>query len=86
MSTLFAEKTFVSFDGSESYEGKLFCPDRYRLLENTFQEAESFALQGAGLSYAPLSFGAGSASIQLTHFDRFLALTQQAAWSKSKLG
>lgn len=76
MSAPFAEKNFKSFDGSESSHGKLFAPDRYRLLESVFQEASAFSVQGAGLSFPALSFGKNAATLQLSHFNRFLAFDE----------
>jgi decaprenylphospho-beta-D-ribofuranose 2-oxidase len=68
----FAMTQLVSFDGAESTRCPLYCPDRYRNLENIFAESGAFAVRGAGLSYANLSFGAGSSAIAMTHFNRFL--------------
>lgn len=76
MSAPFAEKNFKSFDGYETYSGKLYAPDRYRILESIFKEPGTFSVQGAGLSFPALSFGGGSAAIQLEQFNRFLAFDE----------
>lgn len=80
MNTPFATSPFVSFDGAESIKGSLFCPDRYRNLENIFADsvstAKTFAVRGAGLSYANLSFAVGSPSIDMTQFNRFFNFDQ----------
>jgi decaprenylphospho-beta-D-ribofuranose 2-oxidase len=86
MSAASSRKTFLSFDGSESVDAKLFFPDRYRVLENVFNEAGAFAAQGAGLSYAPLSFGPGSSSIQMTQFNRFLQFDPQSGQIEVEAG
>jgi decaprenylphospho-beta-D-ribofuranose 2-oxidase len=76
MTVPFAEKEFKSFDGGVCLRGSLFAPDRYRLLERIFQNPGGFAVQGAGLSYVPLSFGQGSATVQMKQFNRLLAFDQ----------
>lgn len=76
MSSPFAEKIFKSFDGSETYQGKLFCPDRYRILENVFQESTTFSVRGAGLSFPALSFGPHANVIQLDQFNRALSFDE----------
>lgn len=78
MSAAFATKIFRSFDGAESTVTKHFCPDRYRILENIFSEtAGTFSPQGAGLSFAPLSFSGSSSTIQMTEFNRFLSFDSE---------
>jgi len=86
MSTPFAEKIFKSFDGSESTSGKLYFPDRYRILENVFKESGTFSIQGAGLSFPALSFGAESSTIQLGQFNRFLAFDENTGLIEVETG
>lgn len=86
MSAAFSEKTFKSFDGSETVSGKLYFPDRYRILENVFNDAGTFSIQGAGLSFPALSFGGGSSTIQLSQFNRFLAFDENSGLIEVETG
>ena len=67
----FLKKTnFTSFDTSISLSTTHFRPDRYRMLKDS-QEIQQIA-RGAGLSYAPGSFGKNSIVKEMICFNRFL--------------
>jgi decaprenylphospho-beta-D-ribofuranose 2-oxidase len=67
----FLKKTnFTSFDCSTSVTTTHSRPDRYRMLKDS-QEIQQIA-RGAGLSYAPASFGKKSIVKEMICFDRLL--------------
>lgn len=63
---------FVTFDGGFESAAEHQRPDRYRHLEADFGTRKRIA-RGAGLSYAPASFGGESIVQEMTAFDRLLS-------------
>ena len=61
-----------SFDRTESFEGELVQPDRYRHLLEALRAEGPVIPRGAGLSYCAASGGTGCRSISSHHFKRKL--------------
>jgi decaprenylphospho-beta-D-ribofuranose 2-oxidase len=72
MSIPYEERLFSSFDGSTVRAGKLFLPDRFRAIESLFGASDHFSVQGAGVSYPPLSFSDSPSVVNMTQFNRIL--------------
>lgn len=66
-----------SLDGSTVIDAAYCEPDRYRFFD-TIKIGAKYSVQGAGLSYAPLSFGRGATVINLSKFNRLLAFDRTA--------
>jgi decaprenylphospho-beta-D-ribofuranose 2-oxidase len=66
-----AERHLVTLDGSMAAGGVVQRPDRYGFF-HTAKRAQCSIARGAGLSFAPASFGAAAITIDLRAFNRIL--------------
>jgi decaprenylphospho-beta-D-ribofuranose 2-oxidase len=67
-----AARQLLTLDGGMRAEGAVQQPDRYSFFRTT-QQAKCSIARGAGLSFAPASFGRGAITIDLRAFDRILS-------------
>jgi decaprenylphospho-beta-D-ribofuranose 2-oxidase len=82
---LLERKRFVSFDGGTAEDAEYFRPDRYRMIEGSF-EGSYRIVRGGGYSYAAASFGGGSVVEDFTLFNRVLEFDSQSALIKVEAG
>lgn len=78
--------SFRSFDGQVAAVAWHQRPDRYRQLEATGIEDVPRIARGAGLSYAPASFGSGILVIEMTRFCRVLEFAESTGSIRVEAG
>jgi hypothetical protein len=75
-----------SFDGTEVYESDVQRPEKYSQLLSAITNSTRCIARGAGLSYCAASGGNNLVSIDLTRFNRILALDEASRLVKVEAG
>lgn len=78
--------SFRSFDGQVAAVARHQRPDRYRQLEAAGVEEMPRIARGAGLSYAPASFGSGILVVEMTRFCRLLEFAESTGSIRVEAG